>query len=599
MLTNEEELRLDRINLIKRFFLQFIDYKYHNFTLYAHNLSGFDGILILESLVYLSDDYGFKIEPLIRDNKIISIKVSFGKMKDNRYKYHITFHDSLLILLSSLENLSKSFLKDNPDMQKIKDKNLLDALLYKTLRKDIDKIEFLRELKMYCERDSISLALIIHLYSNIVYNEFKLNVHKYPTASALALAIYRSKFLESDGLIPLISGEIYKDIKKSYHGGHTEVYKLYSNEEVHSYDYVSMYPSQMLKHYMPVGKITKFEGNPLLCGETLESLSDKLAFIKCSVYVDKSLNRPVYQTIVKIKGELRSVCATGTFLNQWVYVPELLKYEEKTNGLIKIIPDSIKMGYLFDKKIIFKDFIEHLFNLRKSVSKDHPLNQICKINMNSLYGRMGLKQELTEYKFMNNFEVEKFSMKDNVRIKDVIEFSESLKSLVITFKNSDVINLKSSVPIASAITAYARMELNELILDQDLDILYVDTDSFKCHQKITELEKYKHLAHDNLGGLKYEETYSESLFLLPKVYGGIINDSEFTKVKGFKDKVEFNKLKDLLFKNKDLKLSHNKWRRNMLSSEIKIMKSPYNLSLNENKRLSDLKTLTTKPYYFD
>jgi hypothetical protein len=520
-------------------------------------------------------------------------------MKGNRYRYHITFHDSLLILLSSLEKLSKTLLKDHPEMQKIKDKTLFDALLYERNRRDIDKVEFLKELKMYCERDSISLALIISVFSNIVYDEFKLNIHKYPTASSLALAIYRSKYLKYEELIPLVSGDIYKDISKAYHGGHTEVYKLYSNDDVHSYDYVSMYPSQMLKHYMPVGKITKFEGNPLLCGETLKSLSEQLAFIKCSVYVDKSLNRPVYQTLIKINGEMRSVCATGTFLNQWVFVPELLKYEEKTDGLIRIIPESIQKGYLFNKKIIFKDFIEHLFTLRKSVPKNHPLNQICKIIMNSLYGRMGLKQELTEYKFMNTFEIEKFSMKDNVRIKDIIEFSEGLKSLVITFKNSDEINLKSSVPIASAITAYARMELNELILDQDLDILYVDTDSFKCHQKITELERYKHLSHDNLGGLKYEETYSESLFLLPKVYGGIINDSEFTKVKGFKDKVEFNKLKDLLFKNKDLKLSHNKWRRNMLSSEIKIMKSPYLLSLNENKRLINYENLTTKPYHFE
>jgi hypothetical protein len=128
-LNNEETLRLNRIKSIKNFFIQFIQPKYHKFVLYAHNLSGFDGILILESLVYLSEDNGFRIEPLIRDNKIISIKIKFGKMKDNRYRYHITFHDSLLILLSSLEKLCKSILKDHPDVHKIKDKNLLMALL--------------------------------------------------------------------------------------------------------------------------------------------------------------------------------------------------------------------------------------------------------------------------------------------------------------------------------------------------------------------------------------------------------------------------------------------------------------------------------------
>jgi|HubBroStandDraft_3_1064219.scaffolds.fasta_scaffold04085_3 hypothetical protein len=68
LLNNEETLRLNRIKSIKHFFFQFIQPKYHKFVLYAHNLSGFDGIFILESLVYLFEDCGFKIEPLIKDN---------------------------------------------------------------------------------------------------------------------------------------------------------------------------------------------------------------------------------------------------------------------------------------------------------------------------------------------------------------------------------------------------------------------------------------------------------------------------------------------------------------------------------------------------
>lgn len=168
------------------------------------------------------------------------------------------------------------------------------------------------------------------------------------------MAIYLTHFLENGEIIPLISGEIYRDIAKAYHGGHTDVYRLCSNENepVHSYDFISMYPTQMENQEMPIGKINKFIGNPLLTGETLDSLKDQLAFIKCSVYVDKSIKRPVYQTLVNINGELRYVCATGTFLNQWVFVPELLKYDQLTNGLTKIIPESIQMGYLFENKIL-------------------------------------------------------------------------------------------------------------------------------------------------------------------------------------------------------------------------------------------------------
>lgn len=403
---NQFNLRL-RSNVLDKlieFFLQFIDKKFHKFRLYAHNLSSFDGILIMEAFFHMSEQHGFRLEPIIKDNKIISLKIRFGKTSGNKYRYYIEFHDSLLLLLGSLDKLSKTFLHDHNDLHKINDQRIKDLQLYKESRNKNNLQESLKDILLYCERDSLCLAVIIEKFAELIYDLYKLNIHKYPTASSLSRAIYQSNFLESEDLIPLISGDIYKDIKKAYHGGHTEVYKLYSDKPVYSYDYVSMYPSQMINQYMPVGKINKFIGNPLLNGETLDSLCEQLSFIKCSVYVDKSLNRPVYHTLIKINGELRSVCATGTFLNQMVFVPELMKYNNLSNGLIKIIPESIQEGYTFESKILFKDFIDNLFTLKKSVSKDNPLYQISKIIMNSLYGRMGLRQELTEYKFMDKLE---------------------------------------------------------------------------------------------------------------------------------------------------------------------------------------------------
>lgn len=115
-----------------------------------------------------------------------------------------------------------------------------------------------------------------------------------------------------------------------------------------------------------------FKGNPLKCGETLQTLAEQLAFIKCSVYVDKSINRPLYQTLIKMNDETRSMCATGLFKNQWVFVPELLYYQEISNDKIKIIPESISKGYLFDSKIIFKEYINELYNIKKSVTKTDP-----------------------------------------------------------------------------------------------------------------------------------------------------------------------------------------------------------------------------------
>jgi hypothetical protein len=590
--------------LMEQFLLNFFDRSLHKFVIYAHNLTSFDGVFILKHLLRLGERYDFLIQPIFRDRKLISIKCRFGKDKNGRYRYYIEFHDSLLILNSSLKKLGEAFLSDSPELMKMDNTNLMSFILHAdkfyTLNK-AEKNDLMNQIREYCLQDCISLAHIIHRFALLIFRDFKVNIHKYPTISSLAMGIYLTKYLKSPSLIPLISGKIYRDIKKSYHGGHTDVYQLYSNEEVHSYDYTSMYPSVMLENEMPVGDFSKFEGNPLNCGETFESLCNQHAFVKCSIYVDKSLNRPLYQSSVKINGELRTVCATGTFHNQWVYLKEICKYYKLTNGLTRIVPDSIKKGYLFESENIFKDYINEFFKIKQSVDKTNPMYLISKLMMNSLYGRFGLKQELTKHEFLDKLEIEKLSFRREVNIKDIIEFDDLEKSLLITLLNSDDVKLKSSIPIAATITALARMKLSEILSDLELDILYIDTDSFKCLQKITELERYKHLDHDRLGGLKYEYTLSESLFLLPKVYGGIYKDSnnEFTKVKGFKDKIEFNQLKELLFENKELSLSQNKWYRDIMKSEIKIMKTPYNLALNENKRKIDLKTFNTKPYHFD
>jgi hypothetical protein len=293
------------------------------------------------------------------------------------------------------------------------------------------------------------------------------------------------------------------------------------------------------------------------------------------------------------------MCATGLFLNQWVYVPELYHYELLTEGLIKIIPESIKCGYLFESKNIFANYIKDLFEMKNSVSKNDPWYLIAKILMNALYGRFGLRQELTEFIIMNDVEIEAF-IKDKT-INDIIKLEDSDKSVVVLLKKDEELHLESSVSIAAAVTAYARMEMSSILLDNSLDIMYIDTDSYKCKQRITDLSKYKYLDHSGLGALKYEETYSESLFLLPKVYGGLIKDSdkELVKIKGFKNKIEFDSLKELLFKIQELKLKQSKMYRDWLLSEIKVKTTDYTLALNENKRLIDLKTFKTKPYPFE
>ena len=589
--------------LIQNLFENFLKPKYNGFKLYAHNLSRFDAVYLLMNLYKLKERLNIKIEALPRDEKFINIKIKYGySISKKRYLYSIEIRDSLLMLINPLSKLIKYFLSEDKELNKYKDnsKHIIQGLIGKNSENLIKDFDFRKILLKYCLNDCESLAKIIFKFALLIFNLFKINIHNYPTISSLAFAIFRSKYLESDKLIPKISGKIYKDIKKAYTGGHVDVYKLYSNEEIHSYDVVSLYPTVMLNNEYPVGKITHFIGNILhnKLNYTLDDLIKKHAFVKCDIFIDKSINRPLYQTHILFKNRMRTMCVTGTLLNQWIYLPELMKYQQLINNKIRIIEDSIKEGYLFDSKSLFKNYVESLFNLKNSVNKNDPLYLISKILLNSLYGRFGLKLRISIMDLVSSKNIETFIK--GLNVSDVIKITDNY-SLVISEKTvEDGITLNSSVAIAAAVTSNARMYMAPLILDNELDILYTDTDSIKTKVKINEIERYKYLDHDNLGGLKYEYTFQESIYLTPKVYGGIINDKEsLIKIKGFKDKVEFETLKNILINKESIKLNQEKWFKDWIKEEILIKDQEYTLSINDNKRIVDLKTFDTIPYHFD
>ena len=70
----------------------------------------------------------------------------------------------------------------------------------------------------YCELDCIALYQIIDKFSDNIFQMFRIDLLKYPTLSSLAFAIYRCKILTEKTQIPLIHGEMYNFIKKSYTG---------------------------------------------------------------------------------------------------------------------------------------------------------------------------------------------------------------------------------------------------------------------------------------------------------------------------------------------------------------------------------------------
>jgi len=74
--------------------------KYNKNKIYIHNFSHFDGIFLMR---VISEVVGVSnIKPIIRDNRIISVRLNFYN------NYYVEFRDSYLLLNSSLENLGKT-----------------------------------------------------------------------------------------------------------------------------------------------------------------------------------------------------------------------------------------------------------------------------------------------------------------------------------------------------------------------------------------------------------------------------------------------------------------------------------------------------------
>jgi hypothetical protein len=73
--------------------------------------------------------------------------------------------------------------------------------------------------------------------------------------------------------IPMVSGQIFKDIKESYTGGSTDMFiptnvsniinQQDSVEPIYCYDINSLYPYIMMNSKLPCGKISYFEGDIL------------------------------------------------------------------------------------------------------------------------------------------------------------------------------------------------------------------------------------------------------------------------------------------------------------------------------------------------
>jgi DNA polymerase type B, organellar and viral len=159
----------------------------------------------------------------------------------------------------------------------------------------------------YCETDCKSLYQIIVKFSNMIFEIFNIDIHKYPTLSSLSFAIFRTHFLRKNE-IPQLSGQIANDIRQGYTGGAVDMYipRPQKGTKIYCYDVNSLYPYVMEQFDMPVGKPNLFQG------DIRKIDPNAFGFFYCKITAPDNLLHPILQTHVKVNNGIRTIAPLGT-----------------------------------------------------------------------------------------------------------------------------------------------------------------------------------------------------------------------------------------------------------------------------------------------
>ena len=531
------------------------------YTFYAHNLGRFDSVFLIKTCILLEN---IEIIPKWKDNKILSLTI---KNIENKCKFKIL--DSIQLINGSLDSLCKSFkisIQKGIFPHNFVNKDRLfyigktpDHIYFKYM--DINQYNKMKsnnwdlksEALIYLKKDVFGLLQVMLNFNEKIFNMYSLNITNYVTAAKLAVGIYTSNFItnSNDWNIKMIRGNVEKDIRSSYYGGNVNVF-INKIDHGYYYDMNSQYPFAMLND-MPIG-------NPILSNDT--NLDNYFGFVYGEI------TAPDYNTLrvpyIQMKDENSDItnCPRGTF-------SRMIFSEEIKQGLKDGYTMKVKYGYKFERgKNLFKDYVETMYDIKKNTN-DPVERAMSKLLLNSLYGKFGMRDITSTMKIVDKDEAKKITKDynyslfadlspDKVLIKYSSKLPEPLRKLVKDNDDKEKKNINyleglsrtrgvpSAVHISAAISAYARMSINNFKNIPGNPCVYSDTDSVV----LTKPLQFNTIGKE-LGQMKLEHEIKQGIFIRKKLYAIIDNKgNEIIKSSGVNTSaLNFDKFKLLLIGN--------------------------------------------------
>lgn len=431
--------------------------------IFAHNGGNFDWLSLIQFIN--TSGVGEFHHGILSNSKMIG-----GTIKLNGVKNQIKLMDSLCLLLSGLKSLTSMFAIEHKKLD-LGDKRLPEQVYAE------DQNLFYK----YLEHDVKGLQETLYEFWKYLYEQ-EGSIGQLPlTMASLALKLWRKDL--TDNIMVSWNDKIKEFERRSYTGGRVELFEpgIHLYTQVH--DINSLYPTVMSYGEFPVS----YQG-----GWTYSYEQGDFGLFEIEYEQANKFYPPVLRD-----EQSKEFSYKGSGVYTHLEIEKMLTLD----GSMKVIK-----GYVyFQHENLFKPFIEKWYARRKDhkANGNAGLEYICKILMNSLYGKFGQKETGHSIRPVSKENIEKWFDTNTT----FIEYGD----YAVIEEETQVEH--SFAAIAAYVTSYARLKLFEYqqaIIDNGERLFYVDTDS--VHHSGYMIPESK-----ELGGMKKEFT-GIGIYLARKLY---------------------------------------------------------------------------------
>lgn len=453
-------------------------------TIYAHNGGGWDW---LSAIAYFMRERRADVVDILgvmNNSKMILANFVVGEHKICLCDTLHLFHCSLDKIATKLCGRGK--LKFDGDHE----------TLYQT---DIDRF------RAYHRNDCELLLESLEKFTTLIHTQVAPIGHINPTLASTALRVFRCGFLNKPIFTMSNAGdedEANPDLEKlcvdAYRGGRVECFVPGFHPSVQIYDINSLYPSVMSLQPVPVSLVGR--------------KTKRYSTAEIGVYKIRFKQQYLGKPILMIGGD-------GAYSGEGCFYSPEIELLRRTDPRCEI---EVIDGYVFnDCEVLFSDYVSKLYALRQT-DKDGPLGTICKLLLNSLYGKFAQKTDGKSIVVIRDFD-SLFKLVKCDRVKP-----EPINNEYGVWGVTTPVAVRHRQPaISGFITSMARVKLYEAF---DGNTVYCDTDS--VHQ-IEPFERDK--IGSGLGEWKLEFS-GEGVYLGKKIYSLKSGSETKTRAKGIRIK---------------------------------------------------------------